>query len=397
MYACLNERAPSNERETVVTLGKKALQSTDIATVLNRYRMPIEQGMRAALAASAEVTTHADVTEELRDSLYGQIGYHLGWRDATFAPSEGHRGKLLRPTLTLLAAELAGGAEAVERALPAAVAVELIHNFSLIHDDIEDGDEERHHRPTLWRLWGQAQAINTGDALFSLARMQLFGLARRGVDASLTLRLAERVDAVCLELCEGQHLDMSFEGRRDVTVAMYLDMIARKTAALMRCAMELGGRIGAPLDEALGERLGAFGQALGLAFQIRDDLLGIWQAQELGKTAAGDVRRKKMSLPVIHALEHSGQKDRVALMRIYFAPGAATDEQIIQALDILERSGARQRAIEALREQLDLSRAALDDAVALVRRRHGADAQATDAAASALGEFVAYISADAGA
>ncbi|HET9109471.1 MAG TPA: polyprenyl synthetase family protein, partial [Ktedonobacterales bacterium] len=281
-----------------------------------------------------------------------------------------------------------------ERAMPGAVAIELIHNFSLIHDDIEDGDEERHHRAALWRLWGQAQAINTGDALFSLARLRLLGLARRGVDPALTLRLAEQVDTVCLELCEGQHLDMSFEARRDVTVAMYLDMIARKTAALMRCSTELGGRIGAPDDEALGERLGAFGKALGLAFQIRDDLLGIWQAQELGKTAAGDVRRKKMSLPVIHALEHADADDRAALTRIYFRPGPASDEQITQALDILERSGARNRAHEALREQLAIARGSLDAAITLAQRHPEGDPHV---AAHALGEFLAYISADAGA
>ena len=377
-----------------MSLGKKALQSTDIAAVLDRYRAPIEQAMREALTTSARATTHAAATEALLSSLYGQIEYHLGWRDASFAPSQGNRGKLLRPTLTLLAAELAGGAAAVERALPAAVAVELIHNFSLIHDDIEDGDEVRHHRATLWRLWGQAQAINTGDALFSLARLRLLGLARRGVDPALTLRLAEQVDTVCLELCEGQHLDMSFEARRDVTVAMYLDMIARKTAALMRCSTELGGRIGAPDDEALGERLGAFGKALGLAFQIRDDLLGIWQAQDLGKTAAGDVRRKKMSLPVIHALEHAGADDRAALTRIYFRPGPASDEQITQALDILERSGARARAHEALREQLAIARESLDAAITLAQRHPEGDPQV---AAHALGEFLAYISADAGA
>jgi geranylgeranyl diphosphate synthase type I len=380
-----------------VSLGKQALQSTDIAAVLDRYRAPIEQGMREALAAAARTTTRAAATETLLSTLYGQIDYHLGWRDASFKPSEGNRGKLLRPTLTLLSAELAGGAEAVERALPAAVAVELIHNFSLIHDDIEDGDEERHHRATLWRIWGQAQAINTGDALFSLARMQLLRLARRGVDATLTLRLAEQVDTVCLELCEGQHLDMSFEARPDVTVAMYLDMIARKTAALMRAAAELGGRIGAPEDETLGERLGAFGQALGLAFQIRDDLLGIWQAQELGKTAAGDVRRKKMSLPVIHALEHAPADDRDTLTRIYFRPGPATDEQITQALDILERSGARDRALDALREQLALARESLDAAITLAQQLPAGDPQAAVEAGAALGEFLAYISADAGA
>ncbi|MDE3230625.1 MAG: polyprenyl synthetase family protein, partial [Chloroflexota bacterium] len=298
---------------------------------------------------------------------------------------------------TLLAAELAGGADAVARALPAAVSVELIHNFSLIHDDIEDGDEERHHRQTLWRVWGQPQAINTGDALFALARWRLLDLARLGVDAALTLRLIALVDATCLELCEGQHLDMSFEARREVSVAMYLDMIARKTAALMRCSTTLGARVGAPEDEALGERLGAFGQALGLAFQLRDDLLGIWQARELGKSAAGDVRRKKMSLPVIHALEHASEADRDALTAIYFAPGPASDEQIAEALAILDRSGARARVHDVLREQLDQARAALAAALALAQARPANDAQSAAEAGAALGEFIAYISADAGA
>ena len=381
-----------------MTLGNRALRTTDISAVLDRYRASIEAGMREALASASALTTQSAATEDLRASLYGQIDYHLGWRDASFKLSEsaqGHGGKLLRPTLTLLAAELAGGDAAAERALPAAVSVELIHNFSLIHDDIEDGDEMRHHRPTLWRNWGQAQAINTGDALFALARMRLLGLTELGVDAGLTLRLVRRVDATCLELCEGQHLDMSFEGRRDVTVAMYLDMIARKTAALMRCATELGGRIGAPRHEKLGERLGAFGRALGLAFQIRDDLLGIWKAQELGKSAAGDVRRKKMSLPVIHALENASASDRNALTHIYFRPGPANEDQIAEALEIFERCGARPRALDALREQLHAARAALDDALSLAQRNAAREHLEPAAAAQALGEFLAYISADA--
>lgn len=385
-----------------MTLGKNALQSTDIATVLDRYRTPIEQEMREALAASAQATSRGAATEEMRATLYQQIEYHLGWRDATLAPVEGNHGyggKLLRPTLTLLAAQLAGGEQATRHALPAAVAIELIHNFSLIHDDIEDGDEARHHRPTLWRLWGQAQAINTGDALFSLARARVLRLPEVGVDVALTLRLAEQLDAVCVELCEGQHLDMSFERRRDVTVAMYLDMIARKTGALMRASTEVGARIGAPAAAALAERMAAFGQALGLAFQIRDDLLGIWQAQELGKSAAGDVRRKKMSLPVLHALEHADPADRTALTRIYFRPGRASEQQITVALDILERSGARQRVRDALSEQLSIARDSLSAAVSLTQTDHAPHTNQRDRerAAADLSEFLAYISADADA
>lgn len=380
-----------------MSLGKQTPDAIGIADALARFRAQIEQGMRAALADAAQTTRRAEATETLRSSLYGQIDYHLGWRNADFTPSEGNRGKLLRPSLTLLAAELAGGDTAATRALPAAVAVELIHNFSLIHDDIEDGDEERHHRPTLWRVWGQPQAINTGDALFSLARMRLLELAQQGVDPALTLRLVGQVDAVCLELCEGQHLDMSYEGHDNVTVAMYLDMIARKTAALMRCSTELGARIAAPDDEALSERMSAFGQALGLAFQIRDDVLGIWQAQELGKSAAGDIRRKKMTLPVIHALEHASDNDRAALKAIYSATGPATAEQIAQALAILERSGSRARALDALSEQLAIARESLDTAITLAQARPASDPRATADAGAALGAFLAYISADAGA
>jgi geranylgeranyl diphosphate synthase type I len=293
----------------------------------------------------------------------------------------------LRPTLTLLAAELTGGADAVARALPVAVAIELIHNFSLIHDDIEDGDEARRRRPTLWRVWGQAQAINSGDALFSLARLGIWGLARRGVEPGLVVRLAELVDRTCLELCEGQHLDMTFEGRREVTEAMYLDMIGRKTAALMSCAAELGARVGAPEDEALGDRLSAFGRALGLAFQLRDDVLGIWSAKELGKSEAGDVRRKKMTLPVIHALERATGADQSELAAIYAEKGPATDEQVARVLGILDRAGARERAYKALWEQLDAASAALEDGRGASRAR-GVFADEAGEALASLVEFI---------
>ncbi|HEU0028970.1 MAG TPA: polyprenyl synthetase family protein [Ktedonobacterales bacterium] len=343
-----------------MSASNKAARASSIAGALGRYRAEIETGLRAAVSSAATATPRAAASSRALASMYGQIEYHLGWRATDLSPEEGNPGKRLRPTLALLAAELVGGLQAVARALPAAVAVELIHNFSLIHDDIEDGDEARHYRPTLWKIWGQAQAINSGDALYSLARMRIWELPRLGVEPLLVVRLAERVDQTCLELCEGQHLDMSFEGQRDVTEAMYLDMIGRKTAALMSCAAELGARIGAPEDEALGDQLGAFGRALGLAFQLRDDVLGIWAAAELGKSEAGDVRRKKMTLPVIHALEHAERADREALAAIYAGSGPATDEQVAQALGILGRSGARQRAYGALREQLDIATAALE-------------------------------------
>jgi geranylgeranyl diphosphate synthase type I len=370
-----------------VSAGKKAKWTPGITEALGRYRAEIEAELRTAMSSAAAATPRAPESAGALASMYGQIEYHLGWRAEDLSPAKGDSGKLLRPTLTLLSAELTGGTEAVARALPAAGAIELIHNFSLIHDDIEDGDEERHRRPTVWRLWGQAQAINSGDALFSLARMRIWQLSRLGVPPEHVIRLAALVDQTCLELCEGQHLDMRFEGRREVTVAMYLDMIGRKTAALMSCAAEVGARIGAPDDETLGAELGAFGRALGLAFQLRDDVLGIWSAKELGKSFAGDVRRKKMTLPVIHALEHADPADRKELAAIYAESGSATEEQVRRALEILEQSGARSRAFDALREQLDVATIELNRIRGAASAR-GASAPEVSAALESLVEFV---------
>ncbi|HKS70832.1 MAG TPA: polyprenyl synthetase family protein, partial [Ktedonobacterales bacterium] len=202
----------------------------------------------------------------------------------------------------------------------------------------------------------------TGDALFSMARMSLWKLTEQGIAPAVVVAVAALIDRTCLDLCAGQYLDMRYEGRRDVSVAMYLEMIERKTAALMACATEAGARIAAPSDEALAEELGRFGRALGIAFQLRDDLLGIWSAGELGKTPAGDLRRKKMTLPVLHALESAAAHDRRTLEAIYEAPGAASEAQIEVALRVLQRAGARERVREALRDAATTAREALDAA-----------------------------------
>jgi geranylgeranyl diphosphate synthase type I len=235
----------------------------------------------------------------------------------------------------------------------------MIHNFSLIHDDIEDRDEVRRHRPTLWRIWGQPQAINTGDGLFTMARASLIGLLQTGVSAEVVTSLIQLLDRTCLLLCEGQHLDMTFEGQYDVTVAMYLAMIERKTAALMACATEMGSRLGGADDET-AEWMAVFGRALGLGFQLRDDLLGIWASlDQLGKRAAGDLRRKKMSLPVIIALGRAAADDRAWLVQAYQAPGEMSAEDVDQALAILDRTEARGQVWAALQEECAQARQAL--------------------------------------
>ncbi|HEY1387951.1 MAG TPA: polyprenyl synthetase family protein [Ktedonobacterales bacterium] len=371
--------------------------SGDLDAVLGRYRALLGEALLQAIHAVRASAPSAAETNDILDEFYGQIEYHHGWRAPDLRPKPWRPGKLIRPTLLLLACEVAAGQRgqpkesdggrqaAIQRAIPAALAVELVHNFSLVHDDIEDGDEERHHQPTLWKVWGVPLAINTGDGIFALARLQLSHLRARGVPAETIIELSARLDATCIELCEGQHLDMRFEGRQDVSVAMYLDMIARKTAALMDCAARMGSLIGAPENQALSAQLGAFGRALGIGFQLRDDMLGIWSAQALGKTEAGDLRHKKMSLPVISALEDATSADQRALARIYGQRGPVSDVQIATLLEILERSGARERTRTMLREQCDLARALLDGACA--------NTTATDACA-ALGAILDFVAAE---
>jgi geranylgeranyl diphosphate synthase type I len=301
----------------------------------------------------------------------------MGWRRPDLTAATSPSGKLLRPTLVLLACDLAMaqadplGATAGEaarldyarRIVPAAVTIELVHNFSLIHDDIEDSDEERHHRPTMWKLWGVPQAINTGDGMFSLARMSLWRLEEAGINGSLILHLADLLDRTCVELCEGQFLDMRYEGRSDISEAMYLDMIGRKTAALMSCATAFGACLGAPGDSDLQSHFARFGRALGIAFQLRDDLLGIWEAEQLGKTVAGDLRRKKMSLPVIHALQTADADERLRLQALMTSAPPLGDDDIGEALAILNRTGARARIGKELAKQGAIAGTALREGV----------------------------------
>lgn len=296
--------------------------------------------------------------------FYGQMQYHLGWVDAHFEPVVNNPGKLLRPTLLLLAYEAAGAHNSesndhLARALPAAAALELTHNFTLMHDDIEDSDTERRHRATVWKKWGIPQAINTGDGMFALARLTLWDVLERGVDAAVAARLGAALDRACLVLAEGQYLDISFESRAHITVAMYVDMIRRKTAALMACAAEMGALLGTR-DSHVIERLRDFGLAMGVAFQVRDDMLGIWaNSTESGKTRAGDLYRRKKSLPILHALEHTSAADLQTLRQMYTQESPVTDAQVEEALAIFARTETKAYCCSFLVEQCRLAHEAL--------------------------------------
>lgn len=249
-------------------------------------------------AIEAELRRHVGTGSAELETYYAMLTYHMGWDDET-QPA----GKRLRPLLCLLVAEATGGTW--ERALPAAAAIELIHNFSLIHDDIQDNSPLRRGRPTLWQRWGTAQAINAGDAMFVMAHLALQSLPARGVPAELALATLNALDTTCLALTQGQYLDMSFETRPVVTTAEYLQMIGGKTAALLAASAWLGALLGGA-NETARVHWRDYGRALGLAFQIHDDWLGIWGDPALtGKSTASDLEKRKKSLPVVYGLERS--------------------------------------------------------------------------------------------
>ena len=339
-----------------------------VQSTLQRYQTDI----LAALRRSVERAKDAAIRPRSGDltPFYGQMQYHLGWVDTSFSPIVGSPGKLLRPTLLLLAYEAASAcsptaettthdAYYLRRALPAAAAVELTHNFTLIHDDIEDEDAERRHRPTLWNVWGIPQSINTGDGMFALARSTLWSVVEEGVGAAIAVRLGAMLDRACLVLAEGQFLDISFETRDDISVSMYVDMISRKTAALMGCSTEMGALLGTRDQETI-DRLHSFGYAMGIAFQVRDDILGVWASTaELGKTPAGDIYRRKKSLPVLHALEYTEATDQQSLRQVYSQDTPVTGAQVEEVLAIFERTRTKAYCSSFLAEHCQLAHEAL--------------------------------------
>jgi len=304
--------------------------------------------------------TEAEIVGLVRDrdpsthGLYEMVRYHLAL-DGSGASA----GKRMRPVLGLLAYASITGEH--QRALPGAAAVELGHNFSLVHDDIEDGDVERRHRPTLWTIHGIPQAINTGDTLFSLSRIALHRLTDLGFPDRTVLRLMRLYDQTCLALCEGQYLDIAMSASDDLmSVDLYFDMIGRKTAALIAASIEAGAVLATEDDEVIA-RYRAFGWALGLAFQLNDDLLGIWGPEQTTGKEASDVLHRKKTLPVIYAWEHAGPEDRDRLAALYSVTDP-TDAEVAEIVAILERSGAREYTRDQARRHRDAALAELDAA-----------------------------------
>ena len=294
--------------------------------------------------------------------LAGMTRYHLGQVDDRLQPlADGavDRGKRVRPAVALLSAGAAGGDPAA--AAPLGAAIELLHNFTLIHDDVQDESPTRRHRATVWRLWGVGQAINAGDALFAAAHLPFFRLAEAGVPATMVLRLLGAFDRMTIAIVEGQTLDLGFEGRPDVAPDAYLRMIAGKTAAIVRYAAWAGALLGGADDETAA-RFAAFGLALGLGFQVRDDALGIWGATtETGKAPADDIRRRKQSLPILLLRERADAAEAAELDALY-ASSEVSAAGVGRVLALLERHQVG-RSVEArVASYHDQARAALLEA-----------------------------------
>ncbi|HET7173381.1 MAG TPA: polyprenyl synthetase family protein [Nocardioidaceae bacterium] len=299
------------------------------------------------------------VTEPMREAL-GRLdppirhicGYHLGLWDADGRPGAGG-GKALRPALALLSARAAGAGPEV--GVPAAVACELVHNFSLLHDDLMDGDRERRHRVTAWALFGESPAILAGDALLALANEVL------AEAPSPTVGWAIRcLNATTRRLVAGQSADLAFESRDDVTVEECLRMADDKTGALLACAASLGAVLAdAPSALALG--LARFGTGVGLAFQLADDLLGIWgRPERTGKPVLSDLRSRKKSLPVVAALR-SGTPAAAELGALYAAPDGLDEAGLQRAADLVVAAGGRSWTEERADRALSDALAVLDE------------------------------------
>lgn len=335
-------------------------------------------------AIDDEIRSLLTQAEPALQPFYGMMLYHLGL-DAEHARG----GKRLRPLLSALVFETLGGDSARVAALGAAL--ELLHNFTLIHDDIEDQDPRRHHRPTVWSVWGEPQAINAGDGMYAISRLAVQRLRERGFGAERILDLAALLDQTCVRVCEGQFLDISFEARTDVTADRYRAMAARKTGALF-AASARGAAVLATDEKTVHEQLSRFGAEFGHSFQARDDVQGIWATSDrTGKVEMNDLVKRKKTLPVVLAFEKASPKTRAALDTL-FAPAAPLPgenvERIRQILDELsvrdliehEIAEHRERAIQLLRGVPGIVRG---QPLTLLEQLVGTATGATEAAAAA--------------
>ncbi|MBO0713241.1 MAG: polyprenyl synthetase family protein [Acidimicrobiales bacterium] len=308
-------------------------------------------------AREAVVAPLTEAIERLAPQLRRVVTYQLGWTEVDGTPTGGTGGKALRPALALLSAEAVGAAPEV--ALAGAAALELVHNFSLLHDDVMDGDRERRHRPSAWAAYGVGEAIVAGDALVVLA----IELLEQNGDRRKRLAGA-RLRAATAEMIAGQVEDLALETQplesSQVTMERCLAMSEAKTAAILSCSASIGAELaGAP--EATVEALACFGRHLGIAFQATDDLLGIWgESERTGKPVGSDLRQHKKTLPVVAALEGAGPRRAELVASLTTDP--MTQEDVERAARLVDQCGGRQAAFDLAGEELALAGHSLSSA-----------------------------------
>ncbi|AUG75642.1 polyprenyl synthetase [Kitasatospora sp. MMS16-BH015] len=316
--------------------------------------------------------------QQLPPAMRLVCGYQLGWWEADGRPASGASGKALRPALALAAAEAAGGHRSA--AVPAGAVAELVHNFSLLHDDVLDRDETRRHRATAWKVYGTADAILAGDAMLALASQLLatgeYGFERHPRALGEALR---RMGRCVTELCEAQHLDCEFETRTDVELAECLGMAEGKTGALLGLSCALGA-LAAGAPDGVVRAMDAFGRRLGMVFQLTDDLLGIWGDPAVtGKPVGADLLVRKKSLPVVAALHEPGPAGRE--LRARYASAEPLDQAgLTRTTELVELAGGRAWAVEQARHYTVSALALLD---------HGLPATADTAALRDLAASIA--------
>ena len=276
------------------------------------------------------------------------LRYHLGWVDQQGQPRTDSASLNLQPALALAACDALGGD--FRKALPSAASVELIYNFTLVHSDVQAGRAEPGDRPSIWWVWGPAQAINAGDGLHSLGRTTIMRLAQNGIPADRVLKAVKSLDQACLTLCEGQYMDLEFQDQMMVSTAAYMDMIGRKTGALASCAA-LTGALTAGASDEVCDSFGALGRNMGMAWQIARDIDDLWGKHGDGMTPS-NVLNKKKSLPLIHTLENSSVSVKRELGAIYMKRVLEAND-IAKMVEILDGSDARQASQAKAQELVD--------------------------------------------
>lgn len=284
-----------------------------------------------------------------KSPLYDMLRYHMDWVDEMGMPQLHPTGERVHGTLCLLSAEAIGCP--YTRALPAAVAVELLHGFSQIHQDIRHGTPARGHRPAVWWAWGHAQGINAGDGMYALARLAAMEMERRGVPPETVLRAVVALDRCCLELCDLQFLEIDLEVGAHRSVQEYLRILEGTSGALMGCAAELGALAGGRQDLAV-EALRLFGRKAGVAFHIRRELDALWGEAPAGESHVIDILDGGRSLPVLFALATATAGDRERLDAISRRQSAIDATEIEELLSLFERVGARRYAQDAAERHL---------------------------------------------